>query len=116
MAPPKRKSGSGRVTPKGGNKPGTVPTAGAPRRAARHADEDHGVGASSRYTPPTPYSAKHSPTWWPALMLGLFGIGGVLILMRYLGWVPGGQDASHGGSCAGLVFVLGGLVAATKWR
>jgi len=103
------------VTPKGGVKPGTVPTAGTPR--ARHdADLDRSVEASSRYTPPTPYSAKHSPPWWPALMIGLFSIGGVLILLRYLGWVPGGQDASQWWIVGGLVFVLGGLVAATKWR
>jgi hypothetical protein len=118
VAPPKRKTGSGRVTPKGGGKPGTVPTAGAPKaRASSHDEDDHStVAASSRYTPPTPYSAKHSPTWWPYFMLGLFAIGGTLILLRYLGWVPGGQDASQWWIVGGLAFVLGGLVAATKWR
>jgi hypothetical protein len=49
-------------------------------------------------------------------MLGLFAIGGILILLKYLGWVPGGQDASQWWIVGGLAFVLAGLFAATKWK
>ena len=121
VAPPKRKTGSGRVTPKG-TKPGTLPTAGAPsaRHKAKRSDdnehEHHAAEASSRYTPKVPQSEKESPRWWPALMISLFGVGGILIMLKYLGWVPGGQDGSQWWIVGGLVSVLGGLFAATRWR
>jgi hypothetical protein len=118
VAPPKRKTGSGRVTPKG-TKPGTVPTAGTPKvRSAAHDDEGPhaAASASSRYTPPVPKSEKESPRWWPVLMLGLFAVGGLLILLKYLSWLPGGQDASQWWIVGGLAFVLAGLFAATKWK
>jgi hypothetical protein len=120
VAPPKRKSGSGRVTPKG-TKPGTLPTAGTPtaRHKAPKRDSEHeyrAAEASSRYTPKVPQSQKESPRWWPALMISLFAVGGVLILIKYLGWVPGGQDGSQWWIVGGLVSVLGGLFTATQWR
>jgi hypothetical protein len=80
-----------------------------------HHDGDP-VEASSRYTPKVPKSEKESPRWWPVLMLGLFIVGGILILIKYLGWVPGGQDGSQWWVFAGLVFVLAGLFTATQWR
>ena len=110
------------MTPKG-SKPGTLPTAGTPRArstasetATRHGDHGPTVGASSRYTPPIPVYEKESPRWWPFMMLGLFGIGGILILLKYLGWVPGGQNASQWWIPGGLAFVLTGLFTATKWH
>lgn len=118
VAPPKRKTGSGRVTPKG-TKPGALPSAGTPQARARKVREHHDgdpVEASSRYTPKVPKSEKESPRWWPVLMLGLFIVGGILILIKYLGWVPGGQNGSQWWVFAGLVFVLAGLFTATQWR
>lgn len=121
VAPPKRKTGSGRVTPKG-TKPGTLPTAGTP--SARHKShgsddtkhEHHSTEASSRYTPKVHQYEKESPRWWPVMMIGLFAVGGILIMLKYLGWVPGGQDGSQWWIVAGLAFVLGGLFSATRWR
>ena len=113
MAPPKRKTGSGRVTPKG-TKPGSAPAA-APK-AHKHHDDDHRVEASSRYTPKVPQYEKESPRWWPVMMMSFFVIGGILILIKYLGWVPGGQNGSQWWIVGGLVSVLAGLFSATKWR
>ncbi len=121
VAPPKRKTGSGRVTPKG-TKPGSLPTAGTPQarvRKEREPKEHHDgdpVEASSRYTPKTPRSQKESPRWWPVLMIGLFVVGGILIMLKYLGWIPGGQDGSQWWVVGGLGFVLAGLFTATQWR
>ena len=121
VAPPKRKTGSGRVTPKG-TKPGGLPTAGAPaprRKAHSSSDtehEHHATEASSRYTPKVHKYEKESPRWLPVLMIGLLAIGGILIMLKYLGWVPGGQDGSQLWIVAGLVCVLGGLFTATRWR
>jgi hypothetical protein len=120
VAPPKRKTGSGRVTPKG-TKPGTaLPSAGSPRVRSTpiDADDRHApqVAASSRYTPKVHTWEKESPRWWPVLMLGLFAVGAILILFKYLGFLPNGQDASQWWIAGGLVFILAGLFAATRWR
>ena len=96
--------------------------AGAP--TARHRDhgsddvehERHSTQASSRYTPKVHSYEKESPRWWPIMMIGLFAAGGILILIKYLGWVPGGQDGSQWWIVGGLACVLSGLFAATRWR
>ena len=105
MAPPKRKTGGGRVTPAG-----TRP--GSPAPASRGAgDRAATVGASSRYTPPIPQSAKESPPWVPVLMLVLFAIGALAIMLRYLVF-----SDSNWPMIVGLACLLGGLYTATKWR
>ena len=103
MAPPKRKTGGGRVTPSG-TKPGERPAPKSSTSGTR-------VAASSRYTPPVPQSAKESPPWLPALMLGLFVVGAVAIMARYLIFPD-----SNWPLILGLVCLLGGLFLATKWR
>jgi hypothetical protein len=112
VAPPKRKSG-GRTTPKG-TKPGQLPTAGHAPRYTNPSENEQGVAASSRYTPPVPMSMKVSPPWVPVLMFALFIIGALLILFYYLGWVPGGRSNWY--LLAGLLCVLGGLYTATKYH
>jgi hypothetical protein len=95
------------VTP-AGTKPGdkVVTPAKAARTAASGA-----VGASARYTPPVPHSAKESPPWVPVLMLALFVLGGVAIMLRYLVFPD-----SNWPMLVGLACLLGGLYTATKWR
>jgi Cell division protein CrgA len=105
VPPPKRKSG-GRVTP-AGTKPGSSAAATA-RTASERATT---VGASSRYTPPVPQSAKESPPWVPVLMLVLFAVGALAIMLRYLVF-----SDSNLPMVVGLACLLGGLYTATKWR
>ena len=112
MAPPKRKSG-GRTTPKG-TKPGQLPTAGARPIGASGVTRAGEVEASSRYTPPIPRELKESPRWVPFLMFGLFIVGALIILLFYLGAVPGGRSNWY--LMAGLGFILSGLFTATKYR
>jgi len=102
MAPPKRKTG-GRVTA-AGTRPGERP-------AQKPTPAHNRVAASSRYTPPVPQSVKESPPWWPFLMLGLFVIGGLAIMSRYLLF-----EDSNIPLLIGLGCLLGGLFLATKWR
>jgi Cell division protein CrgA len=103
VAVAKRKTG-GRVTA-AGTRPGEKPAASTKTRAAAHPQ------ASSRYTPPVPQAAKESPPWLPALMLGLFVLGGVAIMARYLVFPD-----SNWPMLVGLACLLGGLFLATKWR
>jgi Cell division protein CrgA len=106
VAPPKRKSTGGRVTAKG-----TRP--GESNRLATHgaSAESRQVGASTRYTPPTPKSELESPRWVPILMAVLIGIGVLIIFMRYVIW----QDTNLP-VLFGLGFLLAGLYTATKWH
>ena len=109
MAPPKRKTG-GRVTP-AGTRPTDKRTATS---ATKSSSADHDTGAhhyeSGRYTAPIPKYARESPKWLPILMLGLFVVGGLLIMARYLFWdeqLP---------MLIGMACLLAGLYTATKWR
>lgn len=97
-----KKSG-GRATPKGG--------------ARRDKNDVGGAGKSagnSRYTPPVPETVSHSPQWVPVLMFILLGAGALIILLYYLGAVPGGRSNWYLG--VGLMSMLGGLYTATKYH
>jgi hypothetical protein len=103
VAPPKRKTGGGRVTPKG-TQPGS-------QRFANPEENDRGVHASTRYTPPVTSEMRAPKPWIPVLMLALLGIGMVVIIVRNLGLVDGNWPLFIGLGC-----FLGGLYTATKWR
>ena len=108
MAPPKRKTGGGRVTPKGtqpgkpGNSRVTAPTT---------SDDHHDVAASSRYTPKAQRRQLVPPNWIPIIMVALLVGGGLMIMARYLIWTD-----SNIPTLVGLAMILGGLWAATKWE
>jgi hypothetical protein len=99
MAPTKRRTG-GRTTPKG-TKPG---------QPAIHPVAE----ASSRYTPPGANTVRESPKWVPILMFALLGVGAIVILFYYLGFVPGGRSNWY--LFGGLSMVLGGIFTATKYH
>ncbi len=89
--PPKRKvSSQGRVTPKGG------------------------PAASKRYTPPVPEETKTSPRWLPVVVFTLLGLGVLMILLNYVGALPGATSNWY--LLGGLGLILGGIITATKWR
>jgi hypothetical protein len=92
---------SGRVTPKGGAKAKPAPTV------------DAGV-ASGRYTPPIPREDKVSPWWVPALMFAFLGLGVLVIVLNYVGLLPG--DTSNGYLLLGLGFITVGFVVATNYH
>jgi hypothetical protein len=97
--PEKRKVEGGRVTPKGtGAKQASTPT------------------TSPRYTPPTAREAQQmpSPMWVPVLMFTLLGLGVLVILMNYVGLLPGATDNWY--LLLGLGLILGGIITATQYR
>jgi hypothetical protein len=103
MAPPKRKTGGGRVTPKG--------TRPEDRHVTPTAPEHHEVAASSRYTPKAESRQLVPPNWIPVIMLILLIGGGLMIMARYLFFT-----GSNIPTLIGLAMILGGLYTATKWR
>ena len=69
---------------------------------------------SGRYTPPIPREKKVSPRWVPVLLLTLL-IGGMLvILLNYLGVLPGGTKNEY--LLGGLALITIGFVVATTYR
>lgn len=73
------------------------------------------ASGSGRYTPPTPKSAKHSPLWVPVAMFTLLGCGLTVIVLNYLGLLPGGE-AQNSDLILGLVLLVGGFVLSTQYR
>jgi hypothetical protein len=95
---------TGRVTPKGGSnaaKPKVAPAV------------DAGI-ASGRYTPPIPKEQKVSPWWVPALMFTFLGLGVVIIVLNYVGLLPG--ETSNGYLLLGLGFITAGFITATNYH
>lgn len=95
------KGTTGRVTPK--------KAVGTPAHAP-HASET----ASGRYTPPIPREQKVSPTWVPVLMFALLGIGVAVIVLNYLGVLPGGTENWY--LVAGLGLITAGFITATNYH
>lgn len=103
MAPPKRKTGGGRTTPKG-TRPGE-------QRIANPTENAQGVHESTRYTPPVTSEMRAPIPWIPWLMVGLFVAGMVVIILRNLVFT-----GNNWLTLVGLGCILGGLYTATKWR
>lgn len=113
MASQKRRVG-GRTTPKG-TRPGRVHETHRLDTSDTHSMHGQNLAdASSRYTPPTLREQRVSPKWVPVLMFSLLGVGAIVILLYYLGFVPGGRNNWY--LFSGLLAVLGGLYTATKYH
>jgi hypothetical protein len=88
MARPKERRG-GRVTPK---------------------SQPH----EGRYTPPIPKEYRVSPKWVPITMFTALGLGMVIIVVNYVGVLPGG--ASNWYLLVGLGLITLGFVTATQFH
>jgi hypothetical protein len=111
MAPPKRKTGGGRVTPKG-TQPGDRKVSSSGDRSDHDVTSSRSpVAASSRYTPKAQRRRLIPPNMIPVIMVALLIIGGVVIMAGYLV-----GDASRWFTGVGLACILGGLWFATKWE
>ena len=76
------------------------------------------VEKRKRPTPPKhvdPVREKgESPTWYVALMFGLMGIGGLLIILNYMSVLPG--SVSNWYLVAGLAGIAGGFGMTMNYR
>lgn len=105
---------SRRVTPKPGAKPSADKDAPAATSKARDAKKTEQVVA--RTTVPAAqqaYAKGPSPWWVPAIMFGLIIIGGLVIMLNYMG-VFGDPDNIR--LVIGLTLILGGIITATQYR
>jgi hypothetical protein len=80
------------------------------------ASKGHGRATppSGRYTPPVPKEVKTSPVWVPVLLLSLLILGMLVILLNYLGELPGGADNLY--LLVGLGLITAGFITATKYH
>ena len=122
---------TGRVTPKGTGARGTGAKGTGAKGTGAKGTGAKGTGvqgagakgqpahgqtapASSRYTPPVRRELKVSPRWVPTLMFALLGLGVAVIILNYLGVLPGGSDNRY--LLLGLAAITGGFITATQYR
>jgi hypothetical protein len=68
----------------------------------------------SRYTPPPPKKKPASPLWVPVVMAALMLTGLLVVLVNYLGGLPGEQENRY--LLLGLGLITSGFVLATTYR
>lgn len=81
-----------------------LPSTGMPRSKSKR----------NRYIPPPRKKHKPSPAWFGALILITFLFGVAVIVLNYLGVVPGGTKSLY--LLAGLGFIAAGFLLATQWH
>ena len=64
--------------------------------------------------PPPKKRPKSSPRWYGFFVLGLMLIGVTMIILNYMGIMPG--DTRQLWLWLGLGFIAAGFIAATQWR
>lgn len=69
----------------------------------------------SRYTAPAPKKKPPSKLWLPVTMFTMLGTGMVVVVLNYLGLLPGG-DAQNSYLFIGLGLIAGGFLLSTRLR
>jgi Cell division protein CrgA len=69
---------------------------------------------SKRYTPPPPKARAASPQWVPVTMFALLVCGAAIVILNYLGVLPGEQQNRY--LFLGLAEITAGFVFATRYR
>jgi hypothetical protein len=70
--------------------------------------------SSGRYTPPIPRQQRHSPRWFPVVLLGFLVLGLLLIVLNYVNVLPGGTNNWY--LIAGIGAIVTGLFMATFYH
>lgn len=69
-----------------------------------------------RYQPPPKRKPKPSPRWFGAAILTLMFAGVIVIVLNYLGLIPGTHGATNLYLFVGLGLIALGFAASTQWR
>lgn len=69
---------------------------------------------SGRYTPPTPREVRHSPPWYPWVLLALAVVGVGIIIANYSSALP--ASPSNWYTLGALVALLASALLATRYH
>jgi hypothetical protein len=75
--------------------------------------------SSRRYQlePAKKRKAKASPRWYGPLILAVMGVGVLVIVLNYMGLIPGTDGQASGWwLMGGLGFILAGFIGTMYWR
>ncbi len=97
----KAKSGPGRAQKKGRSSGGRTTASGQSAQ-------------SRRYTPPVAKNVRASPRWLGVLIIAMFAIGVLVVILNYVGALPGGVNNLWLIAAIGAIFV--GLILATRYH
>jgi hypothetical protein len=67
-------------------------------------------------TPARKQKHKASPRWYGPLVLGVMGVGVVIIVLNYVGKIPGSSGTENGYLFLGLGLIGLGFIGTTFWR
>ncbi len=70
--------------------------------------------SQGRYTPPIREQTRHSAPWFAPMLFSLMGLGALIIMLNYIGLVPGDTQNAYLYSGLGLITV--GFLLATQWK
>ena len=99
---------SGRATPKGGGPKGGGPKGGEAKGSRA------GNRRPGRYTAPIPREVRHSPAWYPWVLLSVLVVGVALIILNYVNALP--SSPTNWYTIGGLAAILVGAAMATRYR
>jgi hypothetical protein len=84
------------------------------RSAAGRATPARSRTTSGRHTPPVPKNVRKSPRWMGFLIVATFVLGALVVILDYVGLLPGGVNNAWLLAAIGAVFV--GLLLATRYH
>ena len=106
--------GTGRGTKPGTGgaaRPGQGRRRGPTPKGGRAAQAD---AVAKRYTAPIPRTVRHSPPWYPWLLLSLLVAGVLVIILNYVQALPASPTNWY--TIGGVVALLAGALLATGYR
>ena len=86
------------------------------RLGRRLAQGEVGRRTDDRLQSRSALDVRRSPPWYGALILALLIVGVAVIVLNYLGHIPGVAHGSPWGLVAGLVMIFAGFLLATRYR
>jgi hypothetical protein len=73
-------------------------------------------GQRYQLTPDRRTRSKSSPRWYGPLLIGLMAVGVLVIVLNYVGLIPGTDQADPVWLWVGLGLILAGFIGTTYWR
>jgi hypothetical protein len=83
-----------------------------PKSRSRHKRQ----GQRYQLEPARKQKKKSSPRWYGPMVLAVMGLGVIIIVLNYVGEVPGSSGTENGYLFLGLGLIALGFIGTTFWR